>query len=136
MKRRNCDTQCDRQCWVRDKIFKTDTPFRGENGEIIKKEFKSPDEFWAFFIEAVNRDDAVSDFDAFKYIGCWNWLVDDPNAEYFSELGKRLKAAESLNIPAVKGDFDSSPSRLLDNLLTLSNELERAQIQWQKDNTK
>ena len=61
-------------------------------------------------------------------MGCWNWLLDDPLAEQINELALRLETKEVTGIPAVAADsYDNAPSGLLENLITFSNELKKAQ---------
>ena len=59
--------------------------------------------------------------------------MDDQCAQEWEEISERYTAAKELRIPPIKGDYDSAPSRLLENLLQFSAELNRAQIQKMKD---
>ena len=118
---------------MKNKVYKIQTPFRDKKGEIETKKFNSPDEFWAYFFDRSDGSNSASLFFDFCLCGCWNWLMDDQFAQEWEELSERYTAAKELRIPPVKGDYDSAPSRLLENLLQFSAELNRAQIQKMKD---
>ena len=72
-------------------------------------------------------------FNDFRRVGCWNWLLDWPEAEYFAEVIARYRAANLGVAPA--RNFDDAPARLLGLLLIVDGErTAAANAKWKKDN--
>ena len=132
LKWRDCDRQCDHQCWVKGEVYKIRSPFRNSEGKIENKEFKTADEFWNWFFTSSAADPASDLFDDFRLAGCWNWLIDDKLAEKFNDILSRLTASKELGISATGKCYDDSPANLVEQLLYANSELNKAQIRWQK----
>ncbi len=81
-------------------------------------QFDSAGDFFdRFFADHIQKSAGVT-FNNFRRIGCWNWVLDWPEAEYFRELVKRYKAAKNFGV-GLGTSFDNTSIRLLENLLLL-----------------
>lgn len=137
LKWRDCKTQCDNKCWEQGSEYRIRSPFRTKGGQIEVKKFHSVNEYWSWFLTASANDPASNIFDDFRLTGCWNWLLNDPDADQYNELLLRLSAAKELHIPPTKECFDDAPASLVEQLLYTSSELNKAIEKWQQlKNTK
>lgn len=73
-------------------------------------------------------------FDDFCIAGCWNWVRDWRECEYFSEIFQRYEAAKLGIAPAA--NFDDCEARLLEGILTVNREIELAQAEKAKRKAK
>lgn len=119
------------QCWVKNKTYKIKSPFRGSDGKIKSVKFDSQDSFFDWFFLNNSLDDHSNITDDFRVSGCWNWLLDDPSANDFTEILQRIEGAK-LGISPTRSNFDDSPAILVEQLLWANAELNKARAEWQE----
>ena len=120
-----CGEFCGCAAWERGEAYKVRSPIE-ENRRYPTVEFANKEKFWEWFW--VHYPEKLT-FDDFRLVGCWNWVREWDEFEYFSELYIRRQAAERLRTPSFTL-FDDAPARLLDNLLIVDNEIQAAQVEY------
>ena len=128
-----CSEHCGCAKWARTEKYVVNQWPVEQGGAYPLLQFDSADEFFnRLFSDNQGRPTQVI-FNDFVKTGCWNWLLDWPEAEYFAEVISRYRAANLGIAPA--RNFDDAPARLLDLLLIVDGErTAAANAKWKKDN--
>ena len=123
--KRDCETQCERHCWIKQKTYQVRSPFRdGEKLPMVS--FETEDEFFNWFFVKSDNDPGSNYFDDFCLTGCWNWILFDPNTKEYNEILTKLTAAKDLGIHPTGCSFDDSPAICIEQLLVANSELGKA----------
>lgn len=129
-----CSELCGCAKWRRGEVYRVNQwPVVAQDGSYPVLQFHdSRGLFDRLFADNQGKPTEVI-FNDFRRVGCWNWLLDWEEAEYFIEVIQRYRAA-SLGIAPAR-NFDDCPARLLDALLIVDGERSAAtNAKWKKDN--
>jgi len=81
--------------------------------------------FLSWFYNEYAGKPSVEMYSDFCLIGCWRFVLEDPDCIEFPEVFDRFTAAKELNISPFE-NFDNAPALLLDLLLVISLEMQAA----------